>query len=55
MSEAANRVLNQLLIEMDGMAAKKNVFINIGTTNMSDIINPTFDPALPSLRCLDNR
>ncbi|XP_011044956.1 PREDICTED: uncharacterized protein LOC105139997 [Populus euphratica] len=53
-SEAANRILNQLLIEMDGMAAKKNVSI-IGTTNMSDIINPTFDPALPSLRCLDTR
>ncbi|KAL9387005.1 hypothetical protein Peur_020129 [Populus x canadensis] len=48
MFEAANRVLNQLLIEMDGMAAKKTVFI-IGTTNMPDIINPE----LPSLRCLD--
>jgi len=48
MFEAANRVLNQLLIEMDGMAAKKTVFI-IGTTNMPDIINPE----LPSLRCID--
>ncbi|KAJ6943559.1 hypothetical protein NC652_009114 [Populus alba x Populus x berolinensis] len=48
MFEAANRVLNQLLIEMDGMAAKKTVLI-IGTTNMPDIINPE----LPSLRCLD--
>lgn len=45
MFEAANRVLNQLLIEMDGMAAKKTVFIT-GTTNMPDIINPE----LPSLR-----
>lgn len=29
---AADRVINQLLTEMDGMNAKKNVFI-IGATN----------------------
>ena len=29
---AADRVINQLLTEMDGMSAKKNVFI-IGATN----------------------
>ena len=29
---AADRVINQLLTEMDGMGAKKNVFI-IGATN----------------------
>lgn len=31
---AADRVINQLLTEMDGMSAKKNVFI-IGATNRS--------------------
>ena len=36
---AADRVLNQLLTEMDGMNAKKIVFI-IGATNRPDIINP---------------
>lgn len=36
---AADRVLNQLLTEMDGMNAKKTVFI-IGATNRSDIIDP---------------
>ncbi|KAJ1298840.1 hypothetical protein BS78_01G484700 [Paspalum vaginatum] len=36
---AADRVLNQLLREMDGMNAKKTVFI-IGATNRSDIIDP---------------
>ncbi|XP_058740743.1 cell division cycle protein 48 homolog [Vicia villosa] len=36
---AANRVLNQLLIEMDGVSAKKTVFI-IGATNRPDIIDP---------------
>ncbi|WJZ89737.1 hypothetical protein VitviT2T_008933 [Vitis vinifera] len=35
----ADRVLNQLLIEMDGMSAKKTVFI-IGATNRPDIIDP---------------
>lgn len=29
---AADRVINQILTEMDGMGAKKNVFI-IGATN----------------------
>ncbi|PKH47725.1 hypothetical protein CRG98_050460 [Punica granatum] len=36
---AADRVLNQLLTEMDGMSAKKMVFI-IGATNRPDIIDP---------------
>merc|ERR1712110_1328594 len=35
---AADRVINQVLIEMDGMGAKKNVFI-IGATNRPDIID----------------
>merc|ERR1711990_814729 len=35
---AADRVLNQLLTEMDGMGAKKSVFI-IGATNRPDIID----------------
>merc|ERR1712021_273499 len=35
---AADRVLNQLLTEMDGMGSKKNVFI-IGATNRPDIID----------------
>ncbi|KAF9601187.1 hypothetical protein IFM89_017372 [Coptis chinensis] len=37
---AANRVLNKLLTEMDGMFAKKTVFI-IGATNRPDIIDST--------------
>nr|GEW16256.1 cell division cycle protein 48 homolog [Tanacetum cinerariifolium] len=36
---AADRVLNQLLTEMDEMSAKKTVFI-IGATNRPDIIDP---------------
>lgn len=36
---AADRVLNQLLTEMDGMTAKKIVFI-IGARNRPDIIDP---------------
>merc|ERR1711912_123955 len=36
---AGDRVMNQLLTEMDGMGAKKNVFI-IGATNRPDIIGP---------------
>ncbi|TQD85424.1 hypothetical protein C1H46_029001 [Malus baccata] len=36
---AADRVLNQLLTEMDGISAKKTVFI-IGATNIPDIIGP---------------
>lgn len=35
---AADRVINQMLTEMDGMSAKKNVFI-IGATNRPDIID----------------
>ncbi|KAK9798565.1 hypothetical protein WJX73_009162 [Symbiochloris irregularis] len=35
---AADRVLNQLLTEMDGMSSKKTVFI-IGATNRPDIID----------------
>lgn len=35
---ASDRVINQLLTEMDGMNAKKNVFI-IGATNRPDIID----------------
>jgi transitional endoplasmic reticulum ATPase len=35
---AGDRVINQLLTEMDGMGAKKNVFI-IGATNRPDIID----------------
>nr|GEV43551.1 hypothetical protein [Tanacetum cinerariifolium] len=45
---AADRVLNQLLTEMDGMSAKKIVFI-IGATNIPDII----DHALLRPRTLD--
>ncbi|TYZ60513.1 hypothetical protein PybrP1_009291 [[Pythium] brassicae (nom. inval.)] len=36
---AGDRVMNQLLTEMDGMGVKKNVFI-IGATNRPDIIDP---------------
>lgn len=36
---AADRVINQILTEMDGMNVKKNVFI-IGATNRPDIIDP---------------
>ncbi|KAL6902227.1 hypothetical protein ACP4OV_005103 [Aristida adscensionis] len=36
---AGDRVLNQMLTEMDGMNAKKTVFI-IGATNRPDIIDP---------------
>nr|GEY00473.1 cell division cycle 48-like protein [Tanacetum cinerariifolium] len=36
---AADRVLNQLLTKMDGMSAKKTVFI-IRATNRPDIIDP---------------
>ena len=35
----ADRVINQVLTEMDGMSSKKNVFI-IGATNRPDIIDP---------------
>jgi transitional endoplasmic reticulum ATPase len=36
---ASDRVINQLLTEMDGMGKKKNVFI-IGATNRPDILDP---------------
>ncbi|KAL5703137.1 Cell division control protein 48 E [Ranunculus cassubicifolius] len=36
---AADRVLNQLLTEMDGMSSRKTVFV-IGATNRPDIIDP---------------
>ena len=36
---AGDRVLNQILTEMDGMNQKKNAFI-IGATNRPDHINP---------------
>ena len=35
---ASDRVINQILTEMDGMGAKKNVFI-IGATNRPEIID----------------
>jgi transitional endoplasmic reticulum ATPase len=38
-SGGTDRVLNQLLTEMDGMNAKKNVFV-IGATNRPDQIDP---------------
>ncbi|KAL0225612.1 hypothetical protein P9112_012936 [Eukaryota sp. TZLM1-RC] len=38
-SGAGDRVMNQLLTEMDGVGAKKTVFI-IGATNRPDIIDP---------------
>lgn len=38
-SGAADRVVNQILTEMDGMSNKKNVFI-IAATNRPDIIDP---------------
>ena len=36
--EAADRVINQLLTEMDGIGVKKNVFI-VGATNRPDILD----------------
>jgi transitional endoplasmic reticulum ATPase len=36
---AADRVINQMLTEMDGISSKKSVFI-IGATNRPDIIDP---------------
>lgn len=38
-SGGSDRVMNQILTEMDGMQAKKNVFV-IGATNRPDIIDP---------------
>jgi transitional endoplasmic reticulum ATPase len=37
---AGDRILNQILTEIDGMYTKKNVFF-IGATNRPDIIDPT--------------
>lgn len=36
---AGDRVINQLLTEMDGVGSKKNVFV-IGATNRPDILDP---------------
>nr|CCC93719.1 putative Transitional endoplasmic reticulum ATPase [Trypanosoma congolense IL3000] len=36
---ASDRVINQILTEMDGMSSKKNVFI-IGATNRPDVLDP---------------
>uniref|UniRef100_A0A2N9IEB3 AAA+ ATPase domain-containing protein n=1 Tax=Fagus sylvatica TaxID=28930 RepID=A0A2N9IEB3_FAGSY len=36
---AADRVLNQILTEMDGLSSKKTIFV-IGATNRPDIIDP---------------
>ena len=38
-SDSGDRIVNQILTEMDGMGAKKSVFI-IGATNRPDIIDP---------------
>ncbi|KAI5133733.1 transitional endoplasmic reticulum ATPase [Nematocida ausubeli] len=38
-SGGATQILNQMLIEMDGMNTKKNVFV-IGATNRPDVIEP---------------
>jgi transitional endoplasmic reticulum ATPase len=38
-SGAGDRVINQILTEMDGVGAKKNVFI-IGATNRPDVLDP---------------
>eukprot|EP00934_Nitzschia_sp_Nitz4_P005822 Nitzschia sp. Nitz4//scaffold113_size70149//31866//34611//NITZ4_005949-RA/size70149-augustus-gene-0.83-mRNA-1//1//CDS//3329533338//5812//frame0 len=38
-SEAGDRVINQILTEIDGVGAKKNVFV-IGATNRPDILDP---------------
>src|SRR5210317_560092 len=38
-SEAGDRVINQILTEVDGVGARKNVFV-IGATNRPDIIDP---------------
>jgi transitional endoplasmic reticulum ATPase len=37
-SEASDRVINQLLTEMDGIGVKKNVFV-VGATNRPDILD----------------
>ena len=38
-SEAGDRVINQILTEIDGVGARKNVFC-IGATNRPDILDP---------------
>jgi len=37
-SEAGDRVINQILTEIDGVGAKKSVFV-IGATNRPDILD----------------
>eukprot|EP00768_Dysnectes_brevis_P002319 gnl/Dysnectes_brevis/1766_a2015_2023.p1 GENE.gnl/Dysnectes_brevis/1766_a2015_2023~~gnl/Dysnectes_brevis/1766_a2015_2023.p1 ORF type:complete len:817 (-),score=360.90 gnl/Dysnectes_brevis/1766_a2015_2023:53-2503(-) len=37
--EASDRVMNQLLTELDGIGARKNVFV-VGATNRPDILDP---------------
>lgn len=37
-SEAGDRVINQILTEIDGVGASKNVFV-IGATNRPDILD----------------
>ncbi|TXG47767.1 hypothetical protein EZV62_027061 [Acer yangbiense] len=45
-SGTADRILNQLLTEMDGLSAKKNIFV-IGATSRPDILDPALlRPAL---------
>ena len=55
---AGDRVLNQILTEMDGMNAKKNVFI-IGATNRPDRIDPALLRPGPASRrtvpCVDSQ
>jgi transitional endoplasmic reticulum ATPase len=38
-SEAGDRVINQILTEIDGVGARKNVFV-IGATNRPDVLDP---------------
>merc|ERR1712127_783643 len=38
-SEAGDRVINQILTEIDGVGARKNVFC-IGATNRPDVLDP---------------
>ena len=39
--ETVDRVINQLLTEMDGIRVKKNVFI-VGVTNRPDILDEAY-------------
>ena len=38
-SEASDRVINQILTEIDGVGARKNIFV-IGATNRPDVLDP---------------